>query len=96
MMANIREWQYGLDLSKQIYLSILVTDREVVATLIDAGQRWRMDGYYTNGNAEMELQRLAEEGAERGRGHHIMALLTDSLEYQNGGRVRILAWRMRP
>ena len=95
MLSNIREHQYALDPTKLIYLQIEVTNREVIATIIDVGKVWRPDGYYIDPNAEAKMLKLAEELALRGRGHLIMSLLSHSLEYRNGGRVRILAWHRK-
>lgn len=99
-LGNVREHSLKLDMTKPIYLSILVTNRELVITIIDPGPPWREDGYYECPDAEVQMQALAESLALRGRGHLIMAMLTHlsgtgSLQYKNGGRVRILAWRRK-
>mgnify|MGYP001561469056 FL=1 len=90
--SDIRDHQYHLNMTKPIYLSIEITNRDVIATLIDCGKPWRQDGWLHEPDAQQKLLELLEANAEHGRGKYICAILTHSLEYRNGGRVRILAW----
>lgn len=93
MLANIREHQYRSDLTPPIAMSIFITRREVIITMIDVGDTWCENGYLHGNDSAYKLRVLAEEGAQRGRGQLLMGLLADSVRYLHGGRVRQLAWR---
>lgn len=102
-LGNIREFQYSLNMERPVWIEIGITWQQVTVTIIDTGRRWRADGYYHDDQAEEKMLKLAEELAERGRGHLIIAMLTHlsgrgSFEYQGGGRIRIGRWlrRMKP
>lgn len=94
MLGNIREHSYHLNEELPIDFSIEVTRREVVVVIIDVGAPWRADGFDYLPDAERQLFQLMQNGAERGRGQYIMYLLSDSLEYQLGGRFRRMAWHL--
>ena len=93
IFANIREHAYQMDPRKFISLDIVITPREVVATVIHVGPRWRNDGYVVFENVHGVMRFLLESEAERGRGEPMIFMCCDSFEYRGGGCVAIMAWK---
>lgn len=92
VFSNIREHTYKLDLSLPIYLSVNVTDRYVLAVVMDSGARWRSDGTLDREGCSEALLQLLLAGAERGRGLLIMANCTDYTKYLRGGCTCVMRW----